>query len=62
MLQLIEAEWRLYASLNYDIIGLDNGLSPARHQAMIWTNDGLMFIGPWEQISVKLEAKDNKHR
>ena len=26
--QLIEVEWRLYASVNYAIIGSDNGLSP----------------------------------
>ena len=28
------------------IIGLDNGLSPGRRQAIIWTNDGLLLIGP----------------
>ena len=28
------------------IIGSDNGLSPGRHQAIIWTNDGILFIGP----------------
>ena len=28
------------------IIGSDNGLSPARHQAIIWTNAGLLIIGP----------------
>ena len=28
------------------IIGSDNGLSPDRHQAIIWTNAGLMLIGP----------------
>ena len=27
-------------------IGLDNGLSPDRHQAIIWTNAGLLLIGP----------------
>ena len=26
------------------IIGLDNGLSPGRHQAIIWTNDGIFLI------------------
>ena len=30
------------------IIGSDNGLSPDRHQAIIWTNDGLLLIGPLE--------------
>ena len=28
------------------IIGSDNGLSPDRRQAIIWTNVGLMSIGP----------------
>ena len=28
------------------IIGLDNGLSPGWRQAIIWTNDGLLLIGP----------------
>ena len=28
------------------IIGSDNGLSPGRRQAIIWTNAGVLFIGP----------------
>ena len=28
------------------IIGSDNGLSPVRRQAIIWTNDGILLIGP----------------
>ena len=28
-------------------IGSDNGLSPDRRQAIIWTNAGLLLIGPW---------------
>ena len=27
------------------IMGSDNGLSPGRHQAIIWTNAGLLLIG-----------------
>ena len=27
-------------------IGPDNGLSPGRRQAIIWTNDGILLIGP----------------
>ena len=27
-------------------IGADNGLSPGRRQAIIWTNAGLLLIGP----------------
>ena len=28
------------------IIGSDNGLSPGRRQAITWTNDGILLIGP----------------
>ena len=28
------------------IIGLDNGLSPGRRQAIIWNNDGILLTGP----------------
>ena len=33
---------------NLTIIGLDNGLSPGRRQAIIWTNAGTSSTGPWE--------------
>ena len=29
---------------NLTIIGSDNGLSPGRRQAIIWTNDGILLI------------------
>ena len=29
------------------IIGSDNGLSPDRRHAIIWTNAELLLIGPW---------------
>ena len=32
---------------NLTIIGSDNGLSPGRRQAIIWTNDGILLIGPF---------------
>ena len=31
---------------NLAIIGSDNGLSPGRRQAIIWTNAGILLIGP----------------
>ena len=31
---------------NLTIIGSENGLLPGRHQAIIWTNDGILLIGP----------------
>ena len=32
---------------NLTIIGPDDGLSPGRRQAIIWTNAGILLIGPW---------------
>ena len=32
---------------NLTIIASDNGLSPGRRQAIIWTNAGILLIGPW---------------
>ena len=34
-------------------IGSDNGLSPGRCQAIIWTNAGILLIGPLGTTSVK---------
>ena len=36
------------------IIGSDNGLSPSRRQAIIWTNAGILSIGP---LGTKLSEK-----
>ena len=33
-----------------NIIGSDNGLSPGRHQAIIWTNAGILLIWPWGKL------------
>ena len=46
LVYLIEAEWRIYASVNLTIIGSDNGLSPGRRQAITWTSAGILLIGP----------------
>ena len=51
------AEWRVFASGNYATIGSDNGLSPVRHQATIWTKAGLLLTGSWGQTSMKFENK-----
>ena len=32
------------------IVGSDNGLSPGRPQAIIWTNAGILLTGPLETI------------
>ena len=45
---------------NMTIIGSDNGLSPDRHQAIIWTNDGILLIGPlgtnFNEILIKINT------
>ena len=42
------------------IISSDNGLSPGRHQAIIWTNAGILLIGPlrtnFSEISIEIYA------
>ena len=42
------------------IIGSDNGLSPDRHQAIIWTNAGILLIGPlgtnFSEILIEIHA------
>ena len=42
---------------NLTIIGSDNGLSPGRRQAIIWTNAGILLIGPlgtdFNEISIE---------
>ena len=48
-IELIEAEWRMYIYIyicvvNLTIIVSDNGLSPGRHQAIIWTIAGILLI------------------
>ena len=35
------------------IFGSDNGMSPGRRQAIIWTNARVLLIGPWEQTLMK---------
>ena len=42
------------------IIGSDNGLSPERRQAIIWTNAGILLIGPlgtnFNEISIEIQT------
>ena len=45
---------------NLTIIGSDNGLSPDRRQAIIWTNAEIMLIGPlgtnFSEILIKIHT------
>ena len=46
------------------IICLDNGLSPGRRQAIIWTNAGILLIGSlgtnFNEISIKIQSRKSK--
>ena len=46
------------------IIDSDNGLSPERRQAIIWTNGGILLIGPlgtkFSEILIKIHAFSTK--
>ena len=42
------AEWSTYSLVTYGNIGSDNGLSPVRHQAIIWINGDILSIHPQE--------------
>ena len=44
---LIQAEWRIYASVQYTNISSYNGLSPVRRQAIIRTNVAILLIRPY---------------
>ena len=53
---------------NLTIIGPDNGLLPGRCQAIIWTNAGILLIGPWgtnfREILISIQTfsfKKKKH-
>ena len=49
---------------NLTIIGSDNGLSPGRHQAIIWTDAGILLIGPsgtdFSEILIKIHTHSFK--
>ena len=45
---------------NLTITGSDYGLSPARHQAILWTNAGILLIGPlgtkFSEVLIKIHT------
>ena len=46
-IEIIEAEYRIHASLNYTIIVSDNSLSSVRRQPIFWINGVLLPIKLW---------------
>ena len=44
--EIIEAEWRIYASVKHNNIASDKGLSPVRRLAIIWTNAVILSVLP----------------
>ena len=55
---------RVYALLNWATIGSDNGLSPVRRQAIIWTNSGILLIRPlgtnFSEILIGIQSFSSK--
>ena len=55
----MEAERRMYASVNKTTIGSNNGLSPGRRQAIIWTSAGILLTEPlgtnFSEIWIKIQ-------
>ena len=51
--ELNEAGWRIYASLNWVIIGSCNCLLPFWHQVITWTSDEFLSNGPLGQSSAR---------
>ena len=54
----------MYASMNWVNIGSDNGLSPGRRHAIIWTNADILLIRPqgtyFNEILFKMQTKSFK--
>ena len=57
-ISLISPLCHIYVSVNWVSIASDNGLSPSQCQAIIWTNAGILSIGPlwtnFNEISIKI--------
>ena len=55
LLKLIETGWRIYDICVNELnsIGSDDVLSSGRRQAIVWTNAGILLIGP---LGTKLSA------
>ena len=56
---LIDSEWRICASVYSAIIDLKYGLSPIRHQAIVYTNTVVLLITWCKRISRKRNSKYN---
>ena len=48
---------RIKASMNKSIFASDNGLSPSMRQAIIWSNAGILLIGPLGTKSSEIRIK-----
>ena len=50
---LVTDAWPSICVYKLTMIGSDNGMSPGRRQAIIWTNAGILLIGPLGKTPVK---------
>ena len=55
-----QAEWSIYAALNYANGDSDNSFSPARCQTIVWTNADVLLIRPscinFSEIRIKIPS------
>ena len=58
MASLGHNEWHICLS-KLNIIGSDNGLLPGQRQAIIWTNAGILLIGPLGTNFSKIDRNSN---
>ena len=58
---LIKVKWLIDASVNQPNIGSNNGLSPIRHQTIIWTNADLFTIRLLEQMKCQWNFTRNSN-
>ena len=60
MMILFATKWKGLREAGLTIIGSDNGLLPGQHQAIIWTNTGILLIGPlgtnFNEILIKIHT------
>ena len=45
--------------MNYAITDLDNCMLPVCYQAIIWTNNDLLSMGPWGRTNLNLNLNQN---
>ena len=61
LFEVVEAEWRIYTSVNCASMGPNNSLSPHRRQYITWINAGTLLKGPMGISFNEILIKDMWH-